>query len=273
MRAYYERGEEEARLADGAAGQLEFERTKEIVLRDLPPAPAVRGRHRWRPGPVRPLAGRAGLPGGAPGSDAAARGSGRAGPGRGCPHRHRGGGRPGPGPSRRQRGRRAAARSALPPGAAPGPPGRAGRGTADRPARRPGLRRGHRPLGHAPGRRAAQAAGTSSSPTWSHAGPAGADGADHAGVPRLVRRLRPTGPMQLRSELRSPACTSPAWSAWKARRFCSAICPNGWPIRKTGGWSWTPSVRWNGSPNCSVPEPICWPPPPPPRRVGGQDGT
>jgi SAM-dependent methyltransferase len=41
MRAYYERGEEEARLADGAAGQLEFERTKEIVLRDLPPAPAV----------------------------------------------------------------------------------------------------------------------------------------------------------------------------------------------------------------------------------------
>jgi SAM-dependent methyltransferase len=41
MRAYYERGEEEARLADGADGELEFERTKEIVLRDLPPAPAV----------------------------------------------------------------------------------------------------------------------------------------------------------------------------------------------------------------------------------------
>jgi SAM-dependent methyltransferase len=41
MRAYYERGEEEARLADGAAGQLEFERTKEIVLRHLPPPPAV----------------------------------------------------------------------------------------------------------------------------------------------------------------------------------------------------------------------------------------
>ena len=41
MRAYYERGQEEARLADGAAGQLEFERTKEIVLRDLPPAPAL----------------------------------------------------------------------------------------------------------------------------------------------------------------------------------------------------------------------------------------
>ena len=41
MRAYYERGEEEARLADGAAGQLEFERTKEIVLRHLPPPPSV----------------------------------------------------------------------------------------------------------------------------------------------------------------------------------------------------------------------------------------
>ncbi|MBV9794293.1 MAG: class I SAM-dependent methyltransferase [Actinobacteria bacterium] len=41
MRAYYERGEEEARLADGAAGELEFERTKEIVLRHLPPPPAV----------------------------------------------------------------------------------------------------------------------------------------------------------------------------------------------------------------------------------------
>jgi SAM-dependent methyltransferase len=41
MRAYYERGEEEARLAVSAAGLLEFERTKEIVLRHLPPTPAV----------------------------------------------------------------------------------------------------------------------------------------------------------------------------------------------------------------------------------------
>jgi SAM-dependent methyltransferase len=41
MRAYYERGEEEARLAVSAAGLLEFERTKEIVLRHLPPPPAV----------------------------------------------------------------------------------------------------------------------------------------------------------------------------------------------------------------------------------------
>jgi SAM-dependent methyltransferase len=41
MRAYYELGEEEARLADGAAGHLEYERTKEIVLRHLPPPPAV----------------------------------------------------------------------------------------------------------------------------------------------------------------------------------------------------------------------------------------
>jgi hypothetical protein len=41
MRAYYELGEEEARLADGAVGHLEFERTKEIVLRHLPPPPAV----------------------------------------------------------------------------------------------------------------------------------------------------------------------------------------------------------------------------------------
>lgn len=41
MRTYYELGEEEARLADGAAGQLEYERTREIVLRHLPPPPAV----------------------------------------------------------------------------------------------------------------------------------------------------------------------------------------------------------------------------------------
>src|ERR1700749_578996 len=41
MRAYYELGEEQARLADGAVGHLEFERTKEIVLRHLPPPPAV----------------------------------------------------------------------------------------------------------------------------------------------------------------------------------------------------------------------------------------
>lgn len=41
MSAYYERGGEQARLASDPAGQLEFERTKEIVLRHLPPAPAV----------------------------------------------------------------------------------------------------------------------------------------------------------------------------------------------------------------------------------------
>ena len=41
MRTYYERGEEEARLAVSAAGLLEFERTKEIVLRHLPAPPAV----------------------------------------------------------------------------------------------------------------------------------------------------------------------------------------------------------------------------------------
>lgn len=41
MRTYYELGEEEARLADGAAGQLEYERTREIILRHLPPPPAV----------------------------------------------------------------------------------------------------------------------------------------------------------------------------------------------------------------------------------------
>jgi len=40
MRDYYERGEEEGRL-DEPRGQLEFERTKEIVLRHLPPPPAV----------------------------------------------------------------------------------------------------------------------------------------------------------------------------------------------------------------------------------------
>jgi SAM-dependent methyltransferase len=40
MRSYYERGEEEARL-DEPRGELEFERTKEILLRHLPPAPAI----------------------------------------------------------------------------------------------------------------------------------------------------------------------------------------------------------------------------------------
>ncbi len=40
MRAYYEQGKERDRLA-GAKGVLEAERTKEIVQRRLPPAPAV----------------------------------------------------------------------------------------------------------------------------------------------------------------------------------------------------------------------------------------
>jgi SAM-dependent methyltransferase len=40
VRAYYERGEERARLSDGR-GQLEFIRTTEIVARRLPPPPAV----------------------------------------------------------------------------------------------------------------------------------------------------------------------------------------------------------------------------------------
>jgi SAM-dependent methyltransferase len=40
MREYYERAEEQDRL-DGPQGQLEFARTKEIVLRHLPPPPAV----------------------------------------------------------------------------------------------------------------------------------------------------------------------------------------------------------------------------------------
>ena len=40
MREYYERGEELGRL-DEPRGQLEFERTKEIVRRHLPPPPAV----------------------------------------------------------------------------------------------------------------------------------------------------------------------------------------------------------------------------------------
>jgi SAM-dependent methyltransferase len=39
--AYYARGEEAARLTVTAAGVLEFERTKEIILRRLPPAPAL----------------------------------------------------------------------------------------------------------------------------------------------------------------------------------------------------------------------------------------
>ncbi|MDR2984051.1 MAG: methyltransferase domain-containing protein [Nocardiopsaceae bacterium] len=40
MRRYYERGEEEVRL-DEPQGRLEFMRTKEIILRHLPPPPAV----------------------------------------------------------------------------------------------------------------------------------------------------------------------------------------------------------------------------------------
>jgi SAM-dependent methyltransferase len=40
MHAYYERGRELGRL-DASFGQLEFERTKEIILRHLPPPPAV----------------------------------------------------------------------------------------------------------------------------------------------------------------------------------------------------------------------------------------
>jgi SAM-dependent methyltransferase len=40
MRAYYEQGKEQERLV-GAKGALEAERTKEIVQRRLPPAPAV----------------------------------------------------------------------------------------------------------------------------------------------------------------------------------------------------------------------------------------
>jgi SAM-dependent methyltransferase len=41
MQEHYERGEEADRLASASAGQLEFERTQEIVLRHLPPAPAT----------------------------------------------------------------------------------------------------------------------------------------------------------------------------------------------------------------------------------------
>lgn len=41
MREYYERGVEAERLSLTGSGQLEFERTKEIVLRHLPPPPAT----------------------------------------------------------------------------------------------------------------------------------------------------------------------------------------------------------------------------------------
>ena len=41
MHEYYQRGEEADRLVAGSAGPLEFARTKEIVLRHLPPAPAL----------------------------------------------------------------------------------------------------------------------------------------------------------------------------------------------------------------------------------------
>ena len=41
VRTYYERGDEQGRLFTGLVAQLEFERTKEIILRQLPSAPAV----------------------------------------------------------------------------------------------------------------------------------------------------------------------------------------------------------------------------------------
>jgi len=41
MHAYYELGNEAGRLGAGGPGLLEFERTREIILRALPPAPAV----------------------------------------------------------------------------------------------------------------------------------------------------------------------------------------------------------------------------------------
>jgi SAM-dependent methyltransferase len=41
MHEYYQRGEEADRLVAGSAGPLEFARTQEIVLRRLPPPPAV----------------------------------------------------------------------------------------------------------------------------------------------------------------------------------------------------------------------------------------
>ncbi len=41
MSEYYELGKEADRLADSAQGQLEFDRTKEIVFRSLPAAPAT----------------------------------------------------------------------------------------------------------------------------------------------------------------------------------------------------------------------------------------
>lgn len=40
LRSYYGRGEERERLSR-ACGALEFERTKELIMRFLPPAPAV----------------------------------------------------------------------------------------------------------------------------------------------------------------------------------------------------------------------------------------
>src|SRR3984957_7033708 len=39
--SYYELGKEADRLGEGGPGLLEFQRTQEIVLRALPPAPAV----------------------------------------------------------------------------------------------------------------------------------------------------------------------------------------------------------------------------------------
>src|SRR5215475_7782328 len=41
MLEYYGRGEEADRLVTSGPGQLEFERTQEIVLRHLPPPPAL----------------------------------------------------------------------------------------------------------------------------------------------------------------------------------------------------------------------------------------
>lgn len=54
MRDYYERGAEQARLSTGPVGRLEFERTKEISLRHLPPlTPADFSAYLHRPAELR----------------------------------------------------------------------------------------------------------------------------------------------------------------------------------------------------------------------------
>jgi hypothetical protein len=134
LHAYYALGRERDRLAE-ARGMIEFERTKEIVLRHLPTPTAVTLISAVaRAGTLHAVAGRARPSRGAPRPGAAPC---RPAPSRHRqppPRQHRGGRRPRIGPRRRRRRRRAAPGAARPSCSERGPAARAPRGIASRSA-------------------------------------------------------------------------------------------------------------------------------------------